>query len=84
MKIIIQRWLYRPALVTPILLLVSEMGSFEFNLFDAIRLVALKGVQHAMASSTLRGTDSTRNSFISEMGYDFHRMIFEFQHRVFR
>jgi hypothetical protein len=54
MKIFLERHLYRPALVTPMLLLLSEMASLEFSFFDAARVVASKGVQFTMDAASRR------------------------------
>jgi hypothetical protein len=51
MKTFLERNLYRPAFVTPMLILLSEMA-LEFSLFDAARVVALKGVQFAMNAAS--------------------------------
>lgn len=47
MKTFLERNLYRPAFVTPMLILSGEMA-LEFSFFDAARVVALKGLQFVM------------------------------------
>ncbi|MFT4439187.1 hypothetical protein ACMX25_38310 [Caballeronia sp. 15715] len=76
MNTLIERHLYSPALVTPMLLLVSEMGSLEFSFFDAIRLVALKGVQYATVRHPC-GVGSTSKNFIFGMRCGVRRILGE-------
>ncbi|PRY04445.1 hypothetical protein B0G73_112121 [Paraburkholderia sp. BL25I1N1] len=54
MNTFLERHLYRPALVTPVLLLVNRTESLEFNLLDLTLIAASTLAQHAIAAATSR------------------------------